>query len=251
MARAFMTVTCLFAIALAGCGTCKKDLEDAKTQIADLTSRNQQLAEGTKRLEMEKSALAKEMAVAKDRNSELSTELTQAKKSLSNLAEKNEQLRKERASVGAELTKLKKENAELTSTMKELKQQAEPPASQVGKPGRSDRELRPQADKDTREALPSAAVSPCDAVIEYMRRSGAVIERYKGAERQSRLDQVRVAYADKMKDAPRVARETAEKWLQEMIRTWDQPADDSTFRTLQLRNAVLNACGKSPTQAGF
>lgn len=78
-----------------------------------------------------------------------------------------------------------------------------------------------------------------------------MIERYKGKERESKMAELRAAYGDKIKEAPKAANETAEKWVQEVSRSWDKPDDDSMFRSLQLRNAVLNACRKSATEAGF
>jgi chromosome segregation ATPase len=171
MARGFLIATCLFAIALAGCGTCKKDLEEAKAQISDLTGKNQKLSEGVQRLNTEKSDLARELADFKDRDAALSKELGQVKKSLSNLAEKNEELRKKRADIEAEVSKLKKENADLTSEIALLKKPTESALKPPSRPAKTTAELHAKPAADQPESLLRAAGSPCDAVIEFMRRA--------------------------------------------------------------------------------
>jgi|WetSurSiteA1Bulk_404760.scaffolds.fasta_scaffold174566_2 hypothetical protein len=96
-----------------------------------------------------------------------------------------------------------------------------------------------------------AELSPCDAVIAFMKASEAVVRQHKGQERTIALEQVKQQFAPKMKGAPEKATKAAENWVKQGSKFWDQSGGDGLFGLLQLRNNVLEACGKSPDAAGF
>ena len=84
-----------------------------------------------------------------------------------------------------------------------------------------------------------------------MKVSEQVVRQQKGKERATWLEQVKKQYTPRMQGAPAKAIKAAEDWVKEGTKFWDQSPDDAVFRLLQLRNVVLDACGKSPDSAGF
>jgi hypothetical protein len=84
-----------------------------------------------------------------------------------------------------------------------------------------------------------------------MKASEGIVRQHKGTERTKLLEQVRQQYAPRMKGAPEKAIKAAENWVKEGSKFWDQSGGDGVFSLLQLRNTVLEACGKSPDAAGL
>ena len=97
----------------------------------------------------------------------------------------------------------------------------------------------------------SGKLSPCDAVVTFMKASEAIIRQQKEAERTRSLRQVKEQYTPKIKGAPEETIKAAENWLKEWPKLWDESTDDGVFRLLQLRGIVLKACGKSPDEMRF
>jgi len=243
MARKLIVLMCLSLAILTSCETDKKNLEKAKTEISDLTAKDQKLSDINGKLETEKSALTQEVAQLKDQNVAQVTELDQLKKSLSQLGQKNETLQKKADQINVEYAQLNKQRDELTAKIVELNKKATPNPDQVNKFGGPDKQA--QLSKEVN-------LSPCDALIEYMRKSHAVVEGYKAEERKSKLDETRTTYAAKMTEAPAAGRKAAIEWVKELNRSWDRRQDDATTsRLARLKNAVLKACGKTAAEAGF
>jgi chromosome segregation ATPase len=169
-------------------------------------------------------------------------DLNKAKGALS--AENKELLKKNKVSED-DIASLNSEKARLAKEIEELKkrvtQLAPPPASPSAVPA----EVGPQSAKQ------AEGLSPCDAVIAFMKASEAVVRQQKGTERAKSLEQVKQKFAPQMKGAPEKAIKAAENWVKEGSRFWDQHGGEGTFSLLQLRNTVLDTCGKSPDAAGF
>ncbi|MGO8821521.1 MAG: hypothetical protein ACLQT6_18670 [Desulfomonilaceae bacterium] len=242
MARNLIFLMCLSLAMLTGCGTDKKNLEKAKTEISDLTAKNQKLSDAYGALVTEKSALTQEVAQLKDQNLAKVTELDQLKKNLSELLQKNEALEKKADQTSAAVAQLKKQKDELTSKIVELNKKATPNPDHVNKFGDPDKQA--QTKQET-------SLNPCDALIEYMKHGQSIIKSYKGEERKSKLEQARASLAAKMTDAPAAGRKAAMEWVKELNRSWDRHQDDATPRLVRLKNAALKACGKTAAEAGF
>ncbi len=162
---------CLSLAILTSCETDKKNLEKAKTEISDLTAKNQKLSDINGKLETEKSALTQEVAQLKDQNVAQVTELDQLKKNLSQLGQKNETLQKKADQINVEAAQLKKQKDELTAKIVELNKKATPNPDHVNKFGEPDKQAQPSKEVN---------LSPCDALIEYMRNSHVSCRRLQG-----------------------------------------------------------------------
>ncbi|WP_157212280.1 hypothetical protein [Desulfomonile tiedjei] len=161
------------------------------------------------------------------------------------LSGENKELKKKYGAVEEEISSLKTEKAKLTQEVEELKKRA---ANMVPSPGplaAMPTEVTPEKAKQPEE------LSPCDAVLAFMKASERVVRQQKGGERTKALEQVKQQYAPKMKGAPEKARKAAQDWVKEGTKFWDKSSDESSFRLLQLRNTVLETCGKSAREAGF
>ncbi len=242
MAKNLIVVMCLSLAMLASCGTDKKNLEKARTEISDLTAKNQKLSDANGALANEKSALTQEVAQLKDQNLAKVTELDHLKKNLSELLQKNEALEKKADQAGAAVAQLKKQKDELTAKIVELNKKATPNPDHVNKFEGSD---------EQGQLVNEANLSPCDALIQYMRKGRSIIEGYKAEERKSKLDEVRTSYAARLIEAPAAGRKAAIEWVKELNRSWDRHRDDATPRLVRLKNAALKACGKTAAEAGF
>jgi hypothetical protein len=54
-----------------------------------------------------------------------------------------------------------------------------------------------------------------------------------------------------MKGAPTQAVKSAHAWVNELSTSWDKPGEKTVYNLLTNRNAALDACGKTPDEAGF
>jgi chromosome segregation ATPase len=230
---------------VSGCGRYKEELESAKQQIQKLSSEVERLSAEVARLNQEKSRLSDDTKVVSDKNTRMQRDLDDLNKAKAALSAENKELLKKNKAADEQIDSLNREKARLAQEIEELKKRAAqmtpPPTSPAGMPT----EVGPQSTKQ------SAELSPCDAVIAFMKASEAVVRQQKGTERTKSLEHVKQQFAPKMKGAPEKAIKAAENWVKEGSRFWDQFGGDGAFSLLQLRNTVLEACGKSPDAAGF
>jgi hypothetical protein len=115
-----------------------------------------------------------------------------------------------------------------------LAELAPPPQSPAGVPT----EIGPVA--QAKEKL-----SPCDAVIEFMKESKGLITQQKGKEGAKSLKQIKKRYAPRMQGAPAKAVKAAEDWVKEGTKSWDHVSALNIRERNRLLDVVQNACGKS------
>ncbi len=227
---------------ISGCG--RKELEDAKQQINSLTAENQKLTELSASLNKDKNRLNEEIKTLSDKNSRMQRDLDDSNKSKATLTDDNKKLKDKMTLMQEELARLNREKAQHAAEIEEYKKRlaesvplSKPSGNvpgQIGPTGKTEEEL-----------------SPCDAVIAFMKQSEQVIRQQKGKERTKSLEQVKSQFSPRMQGAPAKAVKAAEDWVREGAKFWDTSPDDAVFRLLKLRNVVLDACGKSPDTAGF
>jgi chromosome segregation ATPase len=249
--RISAVLVCLFVVVASGCSTYKDDFEKAKgtisaleSKILSLTDRMEALRKETGDLQDKSEKLIKEKA-------DLTVQTSRLQEDNSALSENLAQLKKRSAEFEKTTSDLKKENKKLTQNNKDLQDQistltrASASTTEIVKP----RETLLGTQKPQSES--EAVRSPCDALVEYMRRSGAIVRGASGEERAKQLAALKSEYMDKMRGAPAKAISEAEAWVAETIRYIEKPDDDSVFRILTRRNGAFKACGKSPEEAGF
>ncbi len=229
-------------LAISGCG--RKELEDAKQQINNLTAENKKLAELSASLDKDKKSLNAEIKTLSEKNSQMQRQLDDLNRSKAVLMDENKKLKDKFTIMEEELASLKRDKAHHAEEIEEYKRRLSELAPMSKSPARSPGGIGPNA--QTAEQL-----SPCDAVIEFMKASEQVVRQQKGKERTKALEEVKKQYAVRMQGAPAKALKAAEDWVKEGTKFWDQSPDDAVFRLLQLRNTVLDACGKSPDTTGF
>jgi cell division protein FtsB len=228
---------------VSGCG--RAELESAKQQIEKLSSEVKTLTDETARLKQEISRLSDESKALSDKNTLLQRGLDELNKSKAALSAENTELKKKNSAAGEEIASLKREKNLLAKEVEELKKGATATAPPPTAPATTPTGVVPGSAKQP------AAMSPCDAVVAFMRASEQVVRQQKGAERAKSLEQVKQQYAPKMQGAPEKAIKAAEDWVKEGSKFWDQVGGSGTLQLLELRNTVLGACGKSPEGAGF
>ena len=249
--QCLVMILCLvFLGSLTSCGPSKKDFEDVKTQLSDLTAKNKSLSELNERLTIEKSGLTKELDSLKDKNSALSAESDQYKKEASGVTQKNEELSKTYKQLEVEVGKLKVKNDQLSAQVAELKKQRQN-LDQSRQQLDSNQPLRFKEDSSSQAVKPRAALTPCDALIEYMLKSREIVQKFKNPERKTKLEELYSAYSSKIDPAPANAKKAAVEWVKELSRSWDKHHNETVSRLLRLRNTVLKECGKSPAEAGL
>ncbi len=227
---------------ISGCG--RKELEDAKQQINNLTAENQKLTELSASLDKDKNRLNEEIKTLSDKSSRMQRELDDSNKSKAALTDESKKLKDKITLMEEELARLNREKAQHAEEIEEYKRRlaesvplSKPSGivpGQIGSTGKTEEEL-----------------SPCDAVIAFMKSSEQVIRQQKGNERTKSLEQVKTQFSPRMQGAPAKAVKAAEDWVKEGAKFWDKSPDDAVFRLLKLRNIVLDACGKSPDTSGF
>ncbi len=232
-------------VMVSGCGSYKEELETAKQQIEKLNSEVKKLTEMTARLSQEKSRLSDDAKTLSDKNTRMQRELDGLNKTKAALAAENKELRKKNSVSEEEIISLKSQEARLTQEAEELKKRVAAMTPPPKSPAATPTGVAPQS------AGPPEELSPCDAVVAFMKASEGIIRQQQGAERTKSLEQVNQQYSPRMKGAPEKAVKAAENWVKEGVKFWDKSSDDAGSNLLQLRNIVLQACGKSPRDAGF
>jgi chromosome segregation ATPase len=243
---------CLAVILVSGCGRYKQELETAKQQVVNLAAENKKLTDLSASLNQEKGRLNDQIKDLSDKYAKAQRELDDANKAKTDLSNENSKLKQQDAAMKEEIASLKTERDDLSIEAKELKQRLSE-ALELAGPSLSV-PARIALERSANQMAPDSrkTLSACDAVIEFMKRSESVIKRNKGQERAELLRQVKQQYSSLMRDAPERATKAAQDWVNEGPKFWDESSDnDSVFRLLQLRNIVLDACGKTPSKAGF
>jgi uncharacterized phage infection (PIP) family protein YhgE len=232
---------------VSGCGRYKEELEGAKQQIEKLNAEVRKLTETADRLTQEKIRLDDDLKTLSDKKERMQGELDDLNKGKASLFAENKEIKKKKSEADEEIASLKSEKARLVNEIEELKNRvadlAPPPISPAPVPVPT--EVGPGSAKQREEP------NPCDAVVAFMKASEAIVRQQKGTERTKSLEQVKQQYAPRMKGAPAKAIKAAEDWVKEGSKLWDQSSSDTVFRLLQLKNSVLEACGKSTSGAEF
>ncbi len=257
---------CFCAVLVAGCGTCKEDLERAKRKITAMTAEKQDLSAQVTRLETKKTELTEEAARLSKSNLSLSQDTARLKRSQSGLRDEVADLKRKNEEAARAASKLKNENAELKKKIDKLEKQVadlsksapKPVVPEPIKPSPGKGELKPTSEKpgakpglDKPMAKTTGGATPCDAVVQFMHKCSAAVRQLKGAERTKSLAAIKKEYAGKMKGAPSTAVQQAEAWVAELNKGWDKSGGDIVFQLLVKRNAVLKACKKTASEAGF
>lgn len=244
-----LALVCLAVALCFGCGKYKEELENQKQQIDRLHSEVQRLSENLGSLEKEKTRLGDDLKGLSDKNTGLQKEVGDLKKAQDAAEEDNTKLRKRNSELQDELESLKRQKADLEREVGELNKRL----SEFGPPQKPAQAQPPTAGPQATAGQVSvpAGITPCDAVILYMKRSAAIIKLNQGEQRANLLKQLRREMSKSMKGAPAKAVKSADAWVKEMSATWDKRSDDSIYNLLTSRNAALDACGKKPEDAGF
>jgi len=239
------------AVALAtGCGNYKEKLQEAQQSIDKLTAENKALMEKVASLTQEKTSLKEKLDSAEKTGAELEGQVASLKKAKKELSDTNSELQAKQNETRKEMATLSREKTELLEENERLKREiASTAAMQTG-----DRALRESLNKPRQgEAAtkPSEGLSPCDAVLEFMRKSEQAVRRHHGEQRSKLLAQIRQEYKPKMQGAPEKALIASTAWVDELAKSWDKPGDKTVLNLLVNRNEVLRACNKTPAEAGF
>jgi uncharacterized protein YlxW (UPF0749 family) len=227
---------------ISGCG--RKELEDAKQRINSLTAENQKLTELSASLDKDRNRLNEQVKSLSDKSSRVQRDLDESNKSKAALTDDNKKLKDKITAMEGELASLQREKSQQAAEIEDCKKRLADSVPISRPSGNVPGEIGPVG--KTEEEL-----SPCDSVLAFMKTSEQVIRQQKGKERTKSLEQVKTQYSPRMQGAPAKAVKAAEDWVKEGAKFWDQSPDDAVFRLLQLRNIVLDACGKSPDAAGF
>lgn len=94
-------------------------------------------------------------------------------------------------------------------------------------------------------------LSPCDAVIEFMKTSKGIIQQQKGKEGAKSLEQIKKQYAPRMQGAPAKAVKAAKDWVKEGTKSWDHVSALNIRERNRLLGVVQDACGKSSDSDGL
>ncbi len=226
---------------VSGCGKYKEELETAKQQIENLNSEVKKLTDDVARLSQEKNRLSDESRTLSDKNTRMQRDLDDLNRAKTTLTAENKDMKQRNSAAEQEIASLKKEKADSAKQIEELKNRV---AELVSPP-------KPSVAMPAETAKKPEELSPCDAVIAFMKASEGIIRQQRGKERTKLLEQVKQQYAARMKGAPEKAIRAAENWVKEGAKLWDQSHEEGVFRLIRQRNIVLEACGKSPEAAGF
>jgi hypothetical protein len=241
----WVVIVSISLLVVSGCGRYKEELEGAKQQIEKLSSDVTKLTEETTGLKKETGRLSDEAKTLSDKNTRMQRDLDELNRAKGALSAENQELQKKNKAADGEIASLKREKAQLAQEVEELKKRAAEMAPPPGAPAAVPTDVGPQSAKQAEQP------SPCDAVIAFMKASEEVVRRQKGTQRAKSLEQVKQQYAPKMKGAPEKAIKAAENWVKAGAKFWDQTGGEGGLQLLELRNTVLDACGKSPDAAGF
>ena len=241
----------LAVVAVSGCGTYKEELESAKQQIQLLTQETQSLKNNFARLEEEKNKLNEEMKILTEKDKVLRDQVAALEKAKASLAGELDTANKKMEATQREFESLKKQKKDLESEVEKLKKTPPPPPPLPKESERPSTGAPAISTPPQSVSSPQQTMSPCDALIQYMKKCQAIIRQFKAEERTQKLTQVKQEFAPRMQGAPEKALKAAENWVEEVIRVWDDPREDSAFIILSNKDVVLKSCNKTPEEAGF
>jgi len=245
-------LVCLVFLALSGCGSYKDELASAKQQIEKLNGETMKLNEAVANLDKEKTRASNELKLLSEKDAELQKTLQETldrlRKDHSALADKTSEIERKTAAMEGAVSSLRTDKAELVREVEKLKKRVAV-LPEPKEPGSEAAECPP----DAKEPLSRAreTLTPCDALIEFMKTSRAIVQGNKGEDRAKLLQQARRDYASRLREAPAKAVKAAESWVEELSASWDKTHNDTIFNLIKKRNAALEACGKKPQDAGF
>lgn len=246
------------AIFTTGCGDLKAELEATKGKIAELSSKNNDLSEQVAKLSKEIKAAKDELARVTKGNESISSEIDKLKGMKSEFASQISRMKKESKDVKDQTEKLKGETSQLSkelelltkrvSEVSESKPSSPLPTEGVPPTGSRPKEFLPETSGEKAQS-PGSQVkksremeSPCNALVEYVRRGNRLIKKYKGKERDALLAKLNRDFAERMKTAPDKARKAAVGYLKQVSSWWDGKDQDRTYRILQYKNEILESC---------
>ncbi|AFM25751.1 hypothetical protein [Desulfomonile tiedjei] len=241
-----MLFVLLAGLLVSGCGM-QQELETAKQNVERLTAENKKFSEIIADLTQSKNKLTEEIAALETKNRSLTDEVARTQKAEQAVLKENSELKRKQNECRNELANLEKDKASLNDQLDQLKKQIETTdRTSIGdSAGQQPPEVGRQSPK------PREALSPCDAVLEFMRKTEEIVRRVKGGERAKQLKDLKQEYAARLNAAPEKARKASLQWVAELERSWDKPDDNTVFNLLSRRNAVLEACEKDPSSLGF
>jgi X-X-X-Leu-X-X-Gly heptad repeat protein len=237
----------LLVLMVSGCGKSKDELENLKEQTVKLESGFKQLSDHVGRLDQTSNQIADGLKKLSDSITQMQQGLENLTKTQADLTDTNNEIKKKNSNLAEEFASLKTQTAGLAQGVEELKNRF------------NDMGLWPKpttsipADVGSPTKMQSDKLSPCDAVIAYMKKTEDILRQHpRGTERAKSLEQLKRQFAPRMKGAPEKAIKGAEDWVNGLIKLWDQESsDNSMLGIIEQRNVVLEACGKSPSEAGF
>ncbi len=237
-------VVTILLFMVSGCGRYKEELETTKGQVDKLGSEVKRLTEQADRLNQEKNRISGDLQIITEKNLRMQQELERLKGTNATLSAENKEVRQKNNAAEREIASLKREKTDLTLLLEELKKHVVdvvPPKTRAAM----------QTQVGSRTPKQQEELSPCDAVVAFMRVGSNIVKNQKRAERMKLLEEIKQQYAPKMYGAPEKAIKAAEDYVQERIILWDKSRDDTVFRLLQLRKTVGEACGKSQDELDF
>jgi chromosome segregation ATPase len=256
---------CVPFIIIGGCGSLKEEMASVKEKVRTLAKENSELE---KRLESLEAALENAEARVKDLKDEaqkikaLSEDLQLDNEELMGEKEKLLQSYKELQEKLADLKKENQEQKQKIKTLQSRKSSSDSATSQITTSSPTDLQSRlketqkgaqqPEApEKKAAASREHESATPCDMVIEYMKKSGALIKELRGEARKTALKELLAEYKPKMEKAPKKAVNAAIKWVKAVDETWDKATSESVFGALNMRNKALEACAAAPEEHGF
>jgi len=238
-------VVSILLLTVSGCGRYKEELKNSKQQIEKLNSEVKKLTEETARLNQEKSSLSDNLRSLSDKNAQMDRKLANLNESKLALAAENSDLNKKISLADGEIASLNREKKRLAQEVEDIKKRVAITTPQPTSPSTIPTRGGQVNTKQLEE------LSPCGAVLAFMKESEGIVRNQRGPERTKSLEQAHQQYAPRMKGAPEKAIKAAQDWVKEGTKYWDRSPEVELYRVLQLRNIALEACGKSPTESGF
>jgi hypothetical protein len=236
----------LIGLLVSGCGM-QQELETAKQNVDRLTAENKKFSEIIADLTQAKNSLTGEVAALEGKNSNLTEEIARIQKAEQGLSRENSELKRKQNDCRNELTNLQKDKLSLNDQLEQLKKQVQPD----GRTSMDDSGGQQPLEASRQSPKPREALTPCDSVLEFMRKTEEIVRRVKGEQRTKQLKDLKQEYATRLNAAPEKARKASFDWVAELERSWDKPDDNTVFNLLSKRNAVLETCEKSPSALGF
>jgi outer membrane murein-binding lipoprotein Lpp len=242
-------LVCLAVTLATGCGNYKEKLQEAQQRIDKLTSENKRLAETVASLTKEKTSLTEKLASAEKKGLDLESQVAVLKKSNMELSESKAELQTQQNDTRKEMATISRDKTDLAEENERLKRQIAATTTDAG--DQALKEGMPGARPSEGITKPSEGLSPCDAVLEYMRKCQQAVRGQHGELRAKLLAELKQQYTPKMKGAPEKALLSSAAWVNELAKSWDKPGDNTVLNLLLNRNEVLHACDKTPAEAGF